>query len=295
MNENETSLYPVVEPSAFPITNRNQLESTMLRMQEDPPATTAQTMPTDVDVLELDGEFDYEGYQVVRREFFAHTYEPSVTFNNYKFYVNAACLNRFPTVDFVQVLVNQERKILAIRPCEEGDRDAFAWATNSRGRRRARQVSCRLFFAKVFSLMGWNLDNRYKLLGRIIHANDEYGMQIQRIISSPVVVLIASVIPAIPFPLQPLHADVRGQLADLFQHGFPYLLAPAFHSGLVHVESFEQYVLFGIHDGQSVFQTLGCVPGGIYMDVHPAAAVDNCSGMAQRPHNLLQLSHLLIA
>lgn len=60
MNENETSLYPVVEPSAFPITNRNQLESTMLRMQEDPPATTAQTMPTDVDVLELDGEFDYE-------------------------------------------------------------------------------------------------------------------------------------------------------------------------------------------------------------------------------------------
>lgn len=125
MNENETSLYPVVEPSAFPITNRNQLESTMLRMQEDPPATTAQTMPTDVDVLELDGEFDYEGYQVVRREFFAHTYEPSVTFNNYKFYVNAACLNRFPTVDFVQVLVNQERKILAIRPCEEGDRDAF--------------------------------------------------------------------------------------------------------------------------------------------------------------------------
>lgn len=174
MNENETSLYPVVEPSAFPITNRNQPESTMLRMQEDPPATTEPKMSTDVDVLELDGEFDYEGYQVVRREFFAHTYEPSVTFNNYKFYVNAACLNRFPTVDFVQVLVNQERKILAIRPCEEGDRDAFAWATNSRGRRRARQVSCRLFFAKVFSLMGWNLDNRYKLLGRIIHANDEW-------------------------------------------------------------------------------------------------------------------------
>ena len=125
MNENETSLYPVVEPSAFPITNRNQPESTMLRMQEDPPATTEPKMSTDVDFLELDGEFDYEGYQVVRREFFAHTYEPSVTFNNYKFYVNAACLNRFPTVDFVQVLVNQERKILAIRPCEEGDRDAY--------------------------------------------------------------------------------------------------------------------------------------------------------------------------
>ena len=61
MNENETSLYPVVEPSAFPITNRNQLESTMLRMQEDPPATTAQTMPTDVEGMEVGGASGYEG------------------------------------------------------------------------------------------------------------------------------------------------------------------------------------------------------------------------------------------
>ena len=66
------------------------------------------------DVLETEREFNYEGYQVVRREFFAHINEPSVTFNNYKFYVNAACLNRFPKVDYVQVLVNQESKILAI-------------------------------------------------------------------------------------------------------------------------------------------------------------------------------------
>ena len=29
------------------------------------------------DVIEVDGEFDFEGYQVVRREFFAHTFEPS--------------------------------------------------------------------------------------------------------------------------------------------------------------------------------------------------------------------------
>ena len=37
------------------------------------------------DVLETEREFNYEGYQVVRREFFAHINEPSVTFNNYKF------------------------------------------------------------------------------------------------------------------------------------------------------------------------------------------------------------------
>ena len=126
------------------------------------------------DVIRLDRPFDYEGYQVVRQEFFAHVNEPAVTFNNYKFYVNAACLNRFPKVDYVQVLVNQESKILAIRPCQAEDRDACAWCTNGSGRRKPKQITCKIFFAKVFSLMGWNLDYRYKLLGRVIHAKDEW-------------------------------------------------------------------------------------------------------------------------
>ena len=130
--------------------------------------------PIPGEVLELDGNFDFDGYQVVRREFFAHTYEPSLTFNNYKVYVNVACLNRFPNNNFVQVLVNQDRRILAIRPCMEEERDAFAWCSSGSGKRRPKQITCKLFFAKVFALMGWNLDYRYKLLGKVIHANGEY-------------------------------------------------------------------------------------------------------------------------
>ena len=57
------------------------------------------------DVIRLDRPFDYEGYQVVRQEFFAHVNEPAVTFNNYKFYGNAACLRKFPDTEFVQVLI----------------------------------------------------------------------------------------------------------------------------------------------------------------------------------------------
>lgn len=143
--------------------------------EDKPPSVEIQHCHTANDeVIELGGEFDYEGYQVVRREFFAHINEPSVTFNNYKVYVNAACLNRFPTVDYVQVLVNQDNRILALRPCREEERDAFRWCTSGSGRRKPRQITCRLFFAKVFSLMGWNPDYRYKLLGKVIHANDEY-------------------------------------------------------------------------------------------------------------------------
>lgn len=128
----------------------------------------------DGDIIELGGEFDYEGYQVVRREFFAHINEPSITFNGYKVYVNAACINRFPSVDYVQILVNRDKQLLAIRPCREEEKDAFSWCNNGKGKRKAKQITCRLFFVTLFNMMGWNMDYRYKLLGKVIHANDEY-------------------------------------------------------------------------------------------------------------------------
>lgn len=130
--------------------------------------------PLEDEILELDGMFTLDGYQVVRREFFAHINEPSVTFNNCKFNVNSACLSKFPNVEYVQVLVNMDTKILALRPSTEHERDSFCWCTTPKGKRKPRAITCKLFFAKVVSLMGWNPDYRYKLLGKVIHANGEY-------------------------------------------------------------------------------------------------------------------------
>ena len=138
-------------------------------------ASTLQIMPEtkpDDDFIELNEEFDFEGFQVVRREFFAHLNEPAVCFNNYKFNVNTSCLQKFPQAEAVQVLINQETKKLALIPCPENVRDSFAWCTNSKGKRKPRQVTGRLFFLKVVNLMGWNPDYKYKVLGKLIRAND---------------------------------------------------------------------------------------------------------------------------
>ncbi len=141
--------------------------------QLDPEAEANTENQSDDEVLELGDNFDFEGFQVVRREFFAHINEPSVTFNNCKFYVNAACIQKFPDADTVQVLVNKETRILAIMPCPANARDSFAWCTMSKGKRKPKQITCKLFFAKVFSMMDWNPDHRYKILGKLIHANGE--------------------------------------------------------------------------------------------------------------------------
>ena len=125
------------------------------------------------EILDLGSDFNYEGFQVVRREFFAHLHEPSVTFNACKMYVNSACLLRFPDTMAVQVLINRETKVMALMPCQEGDKDSFVWCTNAKGKRKPKQITCKLFFAKIVDLMNWNPDYRYKLLGKLIRANGE--------------------------------------------------------------------------------------------------------------------------
>ena len=119
-------------------------------------------------------DFDFSNYQVVRREFFAHQGEPSITFNQLKFYANAACIKRFPNAEYAQVLIHREQKILALRPCEEFSRDSFPWSKISKGKREPRAITCKLFFMKIFDMMGWIHDFRYKLLGKVIHSNGEY-------------------------------------------------------------------------------------------------------------------------
>lgn len=127
-----------------------------------------------VEVATQDDGFSYDGYQVVRREFFAHVYEPSITFNNCKVSLNTACLTQMPDVDYVQILVNPEDKKLAVRPSHEDEKDSFLWCTTRGVRRKPKQITCRMFFAKVIQLMDWNPDYRYKMLGKLIRSGSEH-------------------------------------------------------------------------------------------------------------------------
>lgn len=128
----------------------------------------------DEEFIEEDDTFSLDRFQVVRREFFSHISEPSITFNNYKIGFNSACVKRLPQIDHIQILVNRQTQKLAIRPCRESDLHSFQWCTVSGGKRKPRQVTGKIFFMKLFAMMGWNPDYRYKILGKLIRANGEY-------------------------------------------------------------------------------------------------------------------------
>lgn len=124
----------------------------------------------EVDVIENDS-FSFDGYQVVRSEFFAHISEPSISFNNCKVTLNTACMKKLPDVSYIQFLVNPITKKLVVRACAEDEKDSFLWCN---AKRKPRQITCRIFFAKIVNLMQWNPQHRYKILGKVIKTETDY-------------------------------------------------------------------------------------------------------------------------
>ena len=128
---------------------------------------------TDQKALELAQDFSYDGYQVVRRELFAHLREPAVVIRRDSVTFNTACIAGLEDAVYIQILVNQENKRMFVRKCEKNDKDALRWCVEKPDKRKSRKMTNKLFSAMVYEMMGWDLDCRYKMQGYKITHEDE--------------------------------------------------------------------------------------------------------------------------
>lgn len=136
---------------------------------------TAEQQKENIDqkALELAQDFSYDGYQVVRRELFAHLREPAVVIRRDSVTFNTACIAGLEDAVYIQILVNQENKRMVVRKCEENDKDALRWCVEKPDKRKSRQMTNKLFSAMIYDMMGWDLDCRYKMQGYKITHEDE--------------------------------------------------------------------------------------------------------------------------
>ena len=127
----------------------------------------------DQKAIELAEDFSYEGYQVVRRELFAHLREPAVVIRRDSVTFNTACIAGLEDAVYIQILVNQDSRRMVVRKCEENDKDALRWCVAKSDKRKSRKMTNKIFSAMMYEMMGWNLDCRYKILGHKITFEDE--------------------------------------------------------------------------------------------------------------------------
>ena len=127
----------------------------------------------DQKAIELAEDFSYDGYQVVRRELFAHLREPAVVIRRDSVTFNTACIAGLEDAVYIQILVNQENKRMVVRKCKENDKDALRWCVAKPDKRKSRKMTNKIFSAMMYEMMGWNLDCRYKILGHKISFEGE--------------------------------------------------------------------------------------------------------------------------
>lgn len=113
-----------------------------------------------IEIQDID-DFDYDGFQVVRGEFFAHITEPCFVFSNNKVYVNTACIRKMPETEYIQILVNPDEKKLCVRPSEESVKDSFRWS--GKDKTKPKQISCKIFFG-ILKIVSSSL-----MISRLLH------------------------------------------------------------------------------------------------------------------------------
>jgi len=123
--------------------------------------------------LALQANFSFEGYQVVRREFISHQFDPAMTIRGSSITFNNSCISKLEDATYIHFLINPTEMRLLIRSVNEGARDAIRWCVIKGDKRKSRQISCRLFTAKLYEMMGWEAQYRYKMQGMKINYEGE--------------------------------------------------------------------------------------------------------------------------
>lgn len=138
-----------------------------------PPKEQALESERDAKAEELESTFSYDGYQVVRKELFAHLRDPAIVIRKDSITFNTACISGLEDVVYVHVMFNSDLKRIVVRGCDENDKDALRWCIAKPDKRKSRKMSCKPFSELVYNEMGWDSDCRYKILGYRINFEGE--------------------------------------------------------------------------------------------------------------------------
>ena len=123
--------------------------------------------------LEIQASFSFEGYQVVRREFISHQFDPAMTIRGTSITFNSACISKLENATYIHFLINPTEMRLLIRSVSEGARDAVRWCIVKGEKRKSREITCKPFTQKLYEMMNWDPMYRYKMQGMKITIEGE--------------------------------------------------------------------------------------------------------------------------
>lgn len=118
------------------------------------------------DKVELaDGEFDLRGYEIARSQFFNTAGKIFMTISKKNVAFSNGCVNKFGNMQYVEILINPKKKLLAVRPSDKNKNNSVRWSKIKEGNPIARTVSGVAFLSTIYEILGWNLTWKYRVQG----------------------------------------------------------------------------------------------------------------------------------
>ncbi len=138
---------------------------------------------------------DLSGYELPPRTQFSMLSKPAVSIKYGKLTFNMASVRLFDEALYILTPVHRKKKRLMVVPCREEESASLQWARirESDDVKVNRTISSEEFVLKLYKLMGWKLNCRYKVLGRVALAKP-----------GPMPVLIFDLEEAIMFDSKPM-------------------------------------------------------------------------------------------
>lgn len=108
-----------------------------------------------------------DGYEIPPRTQFSMLKKPAVSFKFKEMTFNMACIRLFEGVQHILPIVHKEKRRLAIVTCSEEESGSVEWARKKGDVWINKTIISLEFISKIYDMMNWNKDCRYKVLGRV--------------------------------------------------------------------------------------------------------------------------------
>ena len=119
------------------------------------------------------GDFDLRGFEVARSEFFDAQNRPYLSFSEKLMKFSVACARKFDTRNTVELLINPVERKFAVRPTDKSNKNSVIFSHISGGKVTPKCISTAAFRSTIYSLMGWNQDYKYRILGTLYEQGSE--------------------------------------------------------------------------------------------------------------------------
>lgn len=111
---------------------------------------------------------ELEDYEVPPRTQFSMLKKAAVTFKYKEMTFNMAAIRLFEGTRFILPIVNRNKKRLAVIMCSEEESSSVEWSRLKQDKWVNKKITSLEFVENIYSMMDWDRDCRYKVLGRIV-------------------------------------------------------------------------------------------------------------------------------